>query len=267
MNERYAKNFNAKELMIVAAAREIADRDIVFVGVGIQLAAVYLAKMTHSPRAKILFESGIIDTIPVNTPLGIADPRLSYNCAKSCGIFYALSLLQRGFIDVSLLGCAEVDRYGNINSTAIGDYRRPHIRLPGSGGANDAASHSKRIVILVSHEKRRFPQKVSFLTSPGYIEGPEERKEVGLKGGGPTRVITDLAVLGFHNKSKIMQLESIHPGVTLEKIKANTGFELIIPKKVQFTEPPTVNELNILKSKIDPHGFYTTLARAHNTLK
>lgn len=257
MEEKYAKNFTSKELMIVAAAREIVDQDVVFVGVGVTLAAAYLAKITHAPRARILFESGIIDSIPIDTPIGIADPRLSHKCAKNCGLFYALSILQRGYVDVSLLGGAEVDKYGNINSTVIGDYRRPNIRLPGSGGANDAASHSKRIVILIPHEKRRLPEKVSFMTSPGYIHGPDDRKEAGLRGGGPSRVITDLAVLGFHHRSKMMQLESVHQSVSVTEIKKKTGFELMIPKKVRTTEPPTVEQLKLLRSKIDGCGLYT----------
>jgi len=239
--------------MIVAAARQIEDQDVVFVGVGVGLAAAYLAKMTHAPKARILFESGIIDSIPRDTPIGIADPRLSRDCAKSCGLFYTLGVLQRGYVDVSLLGGAEVDKYGNINSTVIGNYRRPRIRLPGSGGANDAASHSKRTVILISHEKSRLPERVSFMTSPGYISGPRGRKEAGLSGGGPSRVITDLAVLGFHHRSKMMRLESVHQGIALAEIENNTGFELIIPRRVRITEPPTVKQLRLLRSRINPH--------------
>ncbi len=248
--EKAAENFTLKELMIVAAAREIMDQEIVFVGVGSPLLAAYLAKMTHAPRARILFESGIIDSIPIDSPIGIADPRLSYKCAKNCGLIYTLSLLQRGYIDISLLGGAEVDKYGNINSTVIGNYRRPKIRLPGSGGANDAASHSKRVVILIPHKESRLPEKISYITSPGYIYGPKNREDVGLKGGGPSRVITDLAVLGFHAKNKMMQLESIHPGVSLAEIKKHTGFKLIIPRKVRTTEPPTVEHLKLLRSKM-----------------
>lgn len=258
MEEKYTESFTTKELMVVAAAREIADQDLVFIGVGISVAAAYLAKMTHAPGARILFESGIVDSVPIDTPISIADPRLSYKCAKSCGGFYALGCLQRGYVDVSLLGGAEVDKYGNINSTVIGDYRRPSIRLPGSGGANDAASHSRRIVILISHEKRRLPEEVSYITSPGYIHGPDDRKEAGLKGGGPSRVITDLAVLGFHHKSKMMQLESLHPGVSITEVKKNTGFDLIIPKEVRTTEPPTVEQLELLRSKVDRRGFFTS---------
>jgi acyl CoA:acetate/3-ketoacid CoA transferase beta subunit len=242
--------------MIVAAAREINDRDVVFVGVGPAMAAAYLAKMTHAPRARILFESGIIDSVPVDSPLGIADPRLSRKCAKSCGLFYALSLLQRGYVDISLLGGAQIDKYGNINSTVLGAYRTPSRRLPGSGGANDAASHSKRFIVLMPHEKRRFPESVSYITSPGFIDGPEGRKEAGLKNGGPARVITDLAVLGFHKKSKTIQLESLHPDVTVSEIEENTGFRIVIPRRVRTTEPPTVKQLDLLRSKIDPDRLY-----------
>jgi glutaconate CoA-transferase subunit B len=245
IEKNYAKNFTSQEMMIVAAAREIMDRDVVFIGVGIQLAAAYLAKITHAPNANIFFESGIIDSIPIDSPIGIADPRLAYKCSKICGNFYSLSILQRGYVDVSFLGGAEVDRYGNINSTVIGNYHKPNIRFPGSGGANDATSHSKRVVILIPHEKRRLPEKVSFITSPGYIYGPYFRKEAGLKGGGPSRVITNLAVLGFHPESKIMQLESLHQGVSLSEVIKKTGFELIIPKKVRTTESPTVEQLKL----------------------
>jgi glutaconate CoA-transferase subunit B len=261
MKQTGAEDFSAKELMIVAAAREIMDRDLVFIGLGVPLAAAYLALMTHAPRSKILLESGIVDSVPMGTPISIADPRLAYRCAKSCGGFYALSLLQRGYVDVSLLGGAEVDKYGNINSIVIGDYRRPKIRLPGSGGANDAASHSKRFVILIPHERRRFPEKVSFITSPGYISGPGDRRKAGLMRGGPSRVITNLAVLGFDKWSKMMKLESIHPGVSIKEIESNTGFKLIIPKKIRTTKPPTVEQLKVLRSKIDPDGFFS---REHN---
>lgn len=261
MREKYAREFTRRELMIVAAAREIADRDIVFVGVGVPMAAAYLAKMSHAPRATILFESGIVDSTPTGVPLGIADPRLSQKCAKTCGLFYALSLLQRGYVDISLLGGAQVDKYGNVNSTVIGDYSTPNTRLPGSGGANDAASHSRRFVVLIPHERRRFPERVSYVTSPGYIDGPDGRKEAGLKGGGPARVITDLAVLGFHDESKMIQLESLHPGVSLAEIRDNTGFEIIIPTKVRTTRPPTAMQLKLLRSKVDRGGVYTNKGR------
>jgi glutaconate CoA-transferase subunit B len=247
MEKDSVNKYNHREMMIVAAAREINDHDIVFIGVGAQLTAAYLAKLTHAPNAKILFESGIIDSNPVGMPIGIADPRLSFQCAKTTGIYYALSLLQRGYVDISFLGCAEVDKYGNLNSTVIGNYQKPSIRFPGSGGANDAASHSKKVVILVLHEKRRFPEKVSYVTSPGFIDGPLSREKAGLRGGGPIRVITNLGVLGFDQFSKKMRLESIHRGVTLSNIQENTGFNLILPEKIPLTKPPSPDQLNILR--------------------
>lgn len=155
-----------------------------------------------------------------------------------------------------MLGAAEVDKYGKINTTVIGSYRSPSIRLPGSGGADDAASHSKRIVILIPHEKRRLPEKVSLVTSPGYIHGPGDREKAGLKRGGPSRVITDLAVLGFDHESKMMKLESLHQGVSSAENKENTGFEIMIPKNIRTTEPPTTKQLKLLRSKIDPPSFY-----------
>jgi glutaconate CoA-transferase subunit B len=250
MQKKNADQCTAKELMIIAAAREIKNGDVVFVGLGIPMAAVYFAKKTHAPKAKICNEAGVIDTVPIDNPISIGDPRLSYGCAKSCGNFYCLSLLQKGCVDVGIIGGAEIDKYGNVNSTVIGDYRKPKVRLPGSGGANDFASNAKRMVIIMSHEKRRFPEKVSYITSPGFIDGPDGRQRAGLKGGGPSRVVTDMAVLGFHPESKMMQLESVHPGVSVEEVKANTNFELLIPKEVHVTAPPTPNQLRILRTKI-----------------
>ncbi len=247
MNNCQVVDYSEKVMMIISAAREIRDYDVVFIGVGIQLSAAYLAKMTHAPNAKILFESGIIDSNPVEIPVGIADPRLSSRCAKTTGIYYALSLLQRGFVDISFLGGAEVDRYGNINSTVIGDYRNPEKRLPGSGGANDAASHSNRVVILIPHEKRRFPERVSYITSPGFIDGPKGREKAGLTRGGNIRVITNLGVFGFDSNSKIMRIESIHPGVGLATIQDNTGFDITISEEIPITEPPTIEQLRILR--------------------
>jgi acyl CoA:acetate/3-ketoacid CoA transferase beta subunit len=256
MKERNASEFTARELMIVAAAREIEDYEVVFVGIGMGIAAACLAKMTHAPSAKIIFESGIVDSNPVNSPIGIADPRLAVKCSKTCGTSYVLGILQGGWVDVSLLGGAEVDKYGNINSTVIGDYNKPDIRFPGSGGANDAASHSKRTIVLIPHEKRRLPETVSYVTSPGYLDGAPRRAS-GLKGGGPSRVITDLAVLGFHKRSRMMQVESIHPGVSAEEVRKNTGFGIYIPRNVPRTEPPSARELTLLRSRIVHAGFFT----------
>jgi acyl CoA:acetate/3-ketoacid CoA transferase beta subunit len=241
------ENFSRKELMIVAAAREIVDRELVFLGLGLPKLAALLAKKTHAPRAVLSIEGGVIDINSFESLMSIGDPRIAFGCAKVCGTFYTLSLLQKGIVDLCLLGGAEVDKFGNINSTVIGNYKRPKTRFPGSGGANDLASHGKRTVIMIPHEKRRFPEKVSYITSPGFVDGPEGRKKAGLKWGGPSRVITDLAVLGFHSKTKTMQLESIHPGVAISEVLDNTGFDLLIPNKVPLTKPPTAKQLSILR--------------------
>jgi acyl CoA:acetate/3-ketoacid CoA transferase beta subunit len=256
MKQRVRPRYVARELMIVAAAREIADSEVVFVGIGMGVAAASLAKLTHAPNTKVVFESGIVDTNPINPSIGIADPRLAQRCSKTCGTSYILGIVQAGRVDVSLLGAAEVDKYGNLNSTAIGDYQKPDIRFPGSGGANDAASHSKRTLVMIPHQRRRLPETVSYVTSPGFFHGAS-RAGSGLKGGGPSRVITNLAVLGFHPRSRIMRVVSIHPGVPADEVRKNTGFDITIPTNVPRTEPPTPKELSILRTKIDPNRFFT----------
>jgi acyl CoA:acetate/3-ketoacid CoA transferase beta subunit len=241
-------NCSRKDMLITASAREIADRELVYVGIGLPKLAAFLAKKTHAQRAILCIEAGVIGINSFGKPMSLGDPKVASGCTKSCGIFYTLSLLQKGVVDLCFLGGAEVDKFGNINSTVIGDYKKPKIRFPGSGGASDFASNAKRTVIMMPHEKRRFPEKVSYITSPGFIDGPEGRKKAGLKWGGPSRVITDLAVLGFHPETKAMQLESIHPGVSISEVLDNTGFDLLIPSKVPFTKRPTAKQLSILRN-------------------
>jgi len=248
------KHCSRKEMMIIAAAREIADKDVVYVGIGHPKEAAFLAKKSHAPNAIICIECGVIDMFNEKAPANIGDPNVAANCAKCTGMFYSLSLLQRGYADVGMIGGAEVDKYGNVNSTVIGPYKKPTIRFPGSGGACDFTSNARKTVILMPHEKRRFPEKVSFITSPGYIDGPEGRRNAGLKRGGPKRVITDLAVLGFHETNKLMMLESIHQGVTISEIENQTGFDLIVPKRILTTRLPSEKELKFLRSEIDPDG-------------
>ena len=178
------------------------------------------------------------------------------DCAKTAGLYYALSLLQGGFVDLGFLGAAEIDQYGNINSTVIGDYDRPKVRLPGSGGANDIASLAKRVVAIVVHEKRKFPARCNYVTTPGFLSGPGAREKAGLRGAGPVRVISNLAILGFDDASKKMKIESIHPGTTLEEVQDNTGFDLVLPDKIPETPVPTVEELGLLRDVIDPEGIY-----------
>jgi glutaconate CoA-transferase subunit B len=158
----------------------------------------------------------------------------------------------RGQVDYAFLGGAQIDKYGNINSTCIGDYYKPKVRFPGSGGANDFASLCWRTMIMTVHEKARFVEKCDFITSPGFLAGDGGREDVGLPQGGPYKIITDLTVMGFDEKTRAMKIESLHPGVDVEKVQAETGFELIVPAEIGRTEPPTAEELRILRDEVDP---------------
>jgi len=249
-------DFTREELMAVAATREIGDGEVAIIGTGLPMIAAYLAKKTHAPGACLFFESGIIGAFPKELAIGVGDFRLLSNCVKASGLYYALSLIQGGYVDLGFLGAAEIDPYGNINSTVIGDYSQPKVRLPGSGGANDIASLAKRVVVIVPHEKRKFPSRCHYITTPGYLDGPEGRKSAGLPGGGPTRVITNLAIMGFDSDSKRMQIESIHPGVSLDEVQENTGFELLVSKTLTETQAPNEEQLHLLRNIIDPEGVY-----------
>ena len=249
-------DFTREELMAVAATREIGDGEVAIIGTGLPMIAAYLAKKTHAPGACLFFESGIIGAFPKELAIGVGDFRLLSNCVKASGLYYALSLIQGGYVDLGFLGAAEIDPYGNINSTVIGDYSQPKVRLPGSGGANDIASLAKRVVVIVPHEKRKFPSRCHYITTPGYLDGPEGRKSAGLPGGGPTRVITNLAIMGFDSDSKRMQIESIHPGVSLDEVQENTGFELLVSKTLTEPQAPNEEQLHLLRNIIDPEGVY-----------
>ncbi len=256
-----------QEYMAVAAAAEIHDRDVVFIGTGLPMIAAYLAKYTHAPDLTMVFESGIIGAKPRGLALGVGDFKLLSRCQKAASLYYALSLVQGGRIDLGFLGAAEVDQYGNINSTAIGPYDRPKVRLPGSGGANDIASSAKRLVIIVPHERRKLPAKLSYVTTPGHLEGGDSRQRAGLTGGGPVKVITTLATLDFEPGTKRMRLATRHPGVTLDEVKAETGFDLVLPASVPETPRPTTEQIRLLRERIDPEGEYLDLPGARSTTK
>jgi glutaconate CoA-transferase subunit B len=245
-----------QEIMAVAAAREIQDGEVAFIGTGLPMVAAYLAKFTHAPSSVLVFESGIVDARPRELATGVGDFRLLHGCVKATGLYYALSLLQGGFIDLGFMGGAEVDQYGNLNSTAIGGYARPTVRLPGSGGANDIGSLAGRIVILMPHEPRRLVPRVQYLTTPGFLDGPGGRERAGLRGEGPTRVITDLAVLDFEPRSKRMRLLTVHPGVTPEEVQSRTGFPLLRAETVGETPAPSPEQAAVLRQRVDPEGIY-----------
>jgi len=248
--------YTSSELMTVTAAKELRDHEIVFVGVGLPNLASNLAKRTSAPNLIMIYEAGVIGANPTRLPLSIGDPCLVSGAQSVCSMFEVFSLyLQAGRIDVGFLEGAQIDKFGNINSTVIGDYRTPKVRLPGSGGACEIASLAKRILIITRHERRTFPEKIDFVTSPGFLGGKWEREQLKLEGGGPNAVITDLGVLRFDKETGEMILESIHPGVKLEDIKKNTGWDLKISKDLKITKEPSEEELLILR-QLDPRRIY-----------
>jgi len=248
--------YSSLEMMAICGARTIRDGETVFAGTGLPVLAAMLAQKTHAPRSKIVYEGGFIDSRNIHLPLSVADSRLTYRAAAAIGLIETLGvLLQGGRIHVGFLGAAQIDQYGNVNTTMIGSFDRPKIRLPGSGGGNDIASSSKRVVIIMTHDKRKFVERLDYMTSPGYLEGPGGRERVGLRGGGPSRVVTNLCVLTFEEKTLRMKLHSVHPGITVQKVLENTGFELLLPEKVLETEPPTYEELKTVR-EIDSTGIY-----------
>ncbi len=256
MGKEYTKNYSTAELMVVRAAKEIGDGEVVFVGTGLPMIASMLAKYTHAPDSVIIFEAGTIDSALLHLPASVGDSRCVYGASTCRGLFDIFAtVLQRGFIDVGFLGGAQVDRHGNLNSTIIGDYHHPRVRLPGSGGAGDIACLSKRTVVIMLHERRRFPETVDYLTSPGWVGGPGGRKKAGLIRGGPASVITNLGVMLFDGQTKEMYLASHHPGISIQQVLENTEFELDASRATE-TEPPTVEEIDLLRNTIDPEGLF-----------
>jgi len=248
--------YTPSELMAAAGARELQDGEIVAVGLGLPVVATFLAKQTHAPKITILFELGVIDPEPVHCGVGLADPRVWYRARVLSSFVDILgAILHRGRVDVGFLGGLEVDRYGNLNTTLLGDPRGTFRHFVGSGGANDIASSAQRTIIIMRHEARKLKKAVSFLTSPGYITGGDSRAQAGLRGG-PSRVITDKAIFGFHPETKEMMLMSIHPGNTLDDVVGTMGFAPIIPQQVPFTEPPTKDQVRLIRQVIDPQRMY-----------
>lgn len=245
------------ELMAAAGARELRDGEIVAVGIGLPVVASFLAKRTHAPNLTILFELGVVDPEPIHTGVGLADPRVWYR-AKIMSSFVDIlgTVLHRGLVDVGFLGGLEVDMYGNLNTTLLGDPHGAFRHFVGSGGANDIASSARRVIIIIRHEARKLKQAVSFITSPGYLQGGAARKAAGLSGG-PTRVITDKAIFDFEPESKRMRLLSVHPGVTVEEVLSTMSFEPVLPDRVAVTEPPTLEEVRLIREEIDPEGIYS----------
>ena len=251
------KNYTASELLAVMSGRLLTDGQIVFAGVGIPLLAATLAQRLQSPGLTILFEGGTLGpfVVPGELPPSTNEQRCTRRANMLLSITDVLLLLQRGYVDVGFMGGAQIDQFGNLNSSFIGNADDPSVRLPGTGGGNDISSLTQMIVAM-KHERRRFVEKVDFVTSPGFLDGGTSRRDSGLVSGGMYRVVTDLAILDFDETTKRMRVESLHPGVTAEEVQANTDFELMIEADVATTEPPSEKELAVLR-ELDPERLYT----------
>ncbi len=249
--------YNAMELMICCAARLLEDGRTVAVGTGVPCAAAMLAQRTAAPNLVICFEAGGVAPQLPTMPISVGDSRTFYRGAMATSMADIMETCQRGMIDYTFLGGAQIDAYGNLNSTLIGtDRQKPKVRFPGSGGANDLASLCWRIMVVTNHDPRRFTEKLDFVTTPGYLTGAGAREAAGLPPGtGPYRVITDLAVMGYHEETKHMEVLSLHPGVTREQVKQATGFAMGFREPVAVTMPPTAEELQILREEVDPHRY------------
>ncbi len=248
--------YNLMELMICAAAHLLEDGKTAVIGTGPPLAAAMLAQKTTAPDLIVLFEAGAMAPILEKLPISVAGSHTQTRALLHGSMFDIMEASQRGMVDYTFLGGAQIDMYGNLNSTMIGaDYARPDVRLPGSGGANDFASLCWQTVSIMVHDRRKFVPKVDFITSPGYLDGPGAREAAGLPpGSGPYKVISTLAVMGFDPASKRMRVDSLHPGVSKEDVIANTGFELLFSDPLPTTAEPTEQELTILRTQVDPLG-------------
>ena len=249
--------YTPAELMVVAASREIKDRETVFVGMRLPLIAFALAKRTHAQNAIGFFENGVMRDTPARALLyTMGDPPNIEGALMCCRMSAVMGLMQKGEVDLGFLGGAEVDKYGNINTSYIGDPHEPKVKLPGSGGAADIASLARRFVVIIEHNDRRLVERVAYVTSPGNGDGSHWRANEGLVRGGPSAVITTLGVLRFGFESGEAYLDAVHPGVSVDDVKRNTGWPLAVAPQVTTTPAPTDEELRIIRD-IDPKHFWT----------
>lgn len=248
--------YKSSELMTVNAARLLKDDDTVFVGVGVPNLACNLARRTHAPNLVMIYEAGVIGARPARLPLSIGDPTLVSGASAVCSMYDIFSFyLQRGNVDVGFLGGAQIDRFGNINATVIGAYDQPKVRLPGSGGSMEIAAWANRCYIITPHQKRRFPERVDFRTSAGFLDGRSQREASGVRGKGPQAVVTDIGILEPDENGELI-LTALHPEKTVDMAAANTGWALKCAPRLRQTEPPSAEELRILREELDPNGIY-----------
>ena len=251
-------SYTLPELMVTAAAREIADGEVVFVGMRLPLLGFLLAKSTHAPESVGIYELGIVrDTLAPEPILTMGDLPNLYRARWLADTADMMGLLQQGQVDVSFIGGAQIDRYGNLNTSYIGGVENVATRLPGSGGACDLASLAQRHIIIMNHQKRRFMPQVDYITSPGFGTGAGWRRRVGLPRGGPATVITTMGILRFDSQSREMTLASVHPGVSVKAVRDNTGWPLQIAEDLVQTPEPTEKELEMLQ-RFDPQKYWTS---------
>ncbi|MDD5167466.1 MAG: hypothetical protein PHN75_01500 [Syntrophales bacterium] len=258
MDKIYSENYSSDELMIIEASRYIHDTDTVVIGTGLPMASAMFAQRTHAPNVSFVAESGPIDPFFQSAPISVTDPGIMANAVKMGSTRDVLGcLLQRGLVDIGFIGGGQIDQYGNVNSTYIGSAENPKVRFPGSGGANDIATNVPKLLIITKHEKRRFPLKVDYITTPGYINGPEGRAENFIKSSKPSMIlITDLAVMEIDKTQGRWMITRLMPGVTVSTVIENTGFRPEVAPVVADVEPPTENELRILREDVDKEGVY-----------
>ena len=253
--------FSKSEMMIVAAARALAGQRVCFVGVGLPNIAVNLAKRTIAPELELVYEAGVFGARPARLPLSIGDPTIVTGATAVVSMVELFGYyLQRGLIDVGFLGAAQIDRFGNINTTVIGDYAHPRTRLPGSGGACEIAINAREVFVIMRQSRRSFVETIDFRTSPGNLGGAVEaeriRREGGWLGRGPTVVVTDLGVYHFDERGE-MRLDSLHPGATLDAVRETIGWEVAVSPELTETPAPTAEELRLIREELDPGGVYT----------
>jgi len=249
--------YNPSELLICTAARLMPDNTTAFIGTGIPMLAASLAQRMHAPNLVTVFEFGGTGAIFDELPTAVGGQNTFHRAVAASGICDIMETAHRGFIEYGFLGGAQIDPYGNLNSTVIGEHDHPKVRLPGSGGSNDVGSHCWQTIAIMRHDKRRFMEKIDFITTPGYLTGPGSRETAGLAPGtGPYRVVTNLAVLGYHPQSKRMLLLATQPGVSVEQVVENTGFELLLAEQIEENPPPSQEELRILREEVDRDKLY-----------
>lgn len=249
--------YSKTELMICVAARLFEDGATAFIGTGIPMLAAMLASKTTAPSLVPVFEFGGQGAIMEELPRAVGEARTFHKGVSASGICEAMETAQRGFIDYGFLGGAQIDPYGNLNSTVIGDHDHPKARLPGSGGGNDVGSHCWRTIAIMQHDARRFVPKLDFLTTPGFLNGPGAREKAGLpRNTGPLYVVSTLALMDFEPGTCRMRLKALHPGVSVAEVVASTGFELAIPAEIAANAPPSAEELRLLRDEIDPERLY-----------